>query len=289
MPLAVQEQYCLSNIDESLQNLILCKYGLYRNGVPIYDESERTMDLDGEYELQLCVCNDCMKAIQEAKPNKQLLATNLGVVNTTEHCKPPINSIANGNWIGYLPKEFEGITRTEEQTVALMTLQIYLSTVIASDNKVLNSHTYCIKNPHPILRYFSNDVVGKILFTIVGANIPELEAMVRQRFPMDVDLARSFLAFLDDNNVLYKSHDHQLGRHLEEAMKLENFIVDRTDTSDDRVSPKLVDMMQFGITSYNHGTADASSSQVVHTLTGHGTSKHIQPGSPVLQETLASR
>ena len=34
--------------------------------------------------------------------------------------KPPMNAIANGNWIGYLPPMFWSISRTEEQAVALI-------------------------------------------------------------------------------------------------------------------------------------------------------------------------
>ena len=48
--------------------------------------------------------------------------------------KPPMDAIANGNWIGYLPTRFASISRTEEQTIALMILNIYLSTVITLDN-----------------------------------------------------------------------------------------------------------------------------------------------------------
>jgi hypothetical protein len=60
--------------------------------------------------------------------------------------QPPLNAIANGNWIGYLPHKFSTISRTEEQTVSLMIVCIYVSTVIGSGNKVLNSHHYIIKN-----------------------------------------------------------------------------------------------------------------------------------------------
>jgi hypothetical protein len=171
-------------------------------------------------------------------------------------CKPPINAIANGNWIGYLPKEFECISRTEEQAVALIILQIYLKTVIGSENKCLNSHIYLIKNSDPILRSICHDVIGTILFTLVGAHVSEQEALIRQRFPMSVDAARALLHFLDTKNVIYKAHEHNLSCDIDTVMQLENFIVDRSDNSEMKVSPKLVRMMQFNTTTYNLGTAE---------------------------------
>ena len=173
-------------------------------------------------------------------------------------CKPPLNAIAIGNWIGYLPKEFECISRTEEQAVALIILQIYLKTVIGSENKSLNSHIYLVKNSDPILRSICHVVIGTILFTLVGAHVSEqeLEALIRQRFPMSVDAARALLHFLDTKSVIYKAHEHNLSCDIDTVMQLENFIVDRSDNSEMKVSPKLVRMMQFNTTTYNLGTAE---------------------------------
>ena len=77
--------------------------------------------------------------------------------------------------------------------------------------------------------------------------------MLRQRYPLNVDLARAFTEFLDSENILYKVHSHNLADELEEVLQHENFIVDRSDESDAKVSAKLVRLMQFGITSEKSG------------------------------------
>jgi len=174
---------------------------------------------------------------------------------------PPINAIANGNWTGYLPAEFIGISRTEEQAVALIIPQIFLSTTVISENKLLNSHIYMIKNPNPILRYFSDELTGTILHTMVGANVSLQQALVRIRFPMRIEPSRKFLDWLDRSSIAYIATEHQLANGLDETMNADNFIVDRTDSSDNHVSKKLVRLMQFGITSYNHGTAGTDSDE----------------------------
>jgi hypothetical protein len=136
-----------------------------------------------------------------------------------------------------------------------MHVNIYLTTVIGSGygNKMLNSHHFVIKNPNPMIRSLAHDVTGSVRFTIVGANVSEALAMLRQRYPLNVDLARAFTEFLDSENILYKVHSHNLADELEEVLQHENFIVDRSDESDAKVSAKLVRLMQFGITSEKSG------------------------------------
>jgi hypothetical protein len=233
MPEDVQDQYNLRAYADTLDGLILCKYGLYTNDhKPIDLTINAPID-----ELQLCICSECLAAVNEAKV--------------------PVNAIANGNYIGYLPHEFHSISRTEEQTVALEIMQFFIHTIIGSDNKVLDSHTYVIKNPYPILREFCHDVIGTILFTLVGANVSEQIALIRQRFPMSVDDARAFLKFLDNKNLIYKAADHRLGHDLEAVMQPSNFIMDRSNDSDCKVSPKLIQLMHYSKSTYHHGTAES--------------------------------
>ena len=354
MPERVQQDYCLKNYDERLEELILSRYGLYNStGEPIDIDSFEAVP-----GLQLCICNVCLNEIyvnckvkrtsrgagstivkdvvneaflkecskpkkhkrrrkrsrkdgvdasiedsdddmsvseadecgsdvdsvwetdsdsdsnsnsdsdsdSESEPNHNDVTESSGAVVTSDAnamnvvtppiratCKPPRNAIANGNWIGYLPSEFADISRTEEQTVALMVPQIYLSTVVASSTggKVINSHNFIIKNPHPILRSFSDDIVGFIRYTMVGAHVSIRAAMDRIRFMMRVDNARRFLAFLDSCNLAYLEEEHRLGDGLEETMELKNFIIDRSDASDNKVSRKLVRLMEFNTTSYH--------------------------------------
>ena len=195
------------------------------------------MDPILRYSCAFANFEDCIAAINEAKL--------------------PLNAIANGNYIGYLPSEFHSIKRTEEQTVALEIMQFFLHTIIGGDNKVLNSHTYLIKNPDPLLREFCHDVIGSILFTLVGAHVAEQIAMIRQHFPLSVDDAKAFLQFLDNKNLIYKATDHRLDRELETVMQPSNFIVDRTNDSANKVSPKLIRLMQFNNSTYNLGTAES--------------------------------
>ena len=178
MPEDVQDQYNLRSFDARLDGLILCKFGLYTADHKPLDLSNSGSHSD----IQLCVCKECIAAINEAKL--------------------PLNAIANGNYIGYLPSEFHSIKRTEEQTVALEIMQFFLHTIIGGDNKVLNSHTYLIKNPDPLLREFCHDVIGSILFTLVGAHVAEQIAMIRQHFPLSVDDAKAFLQFLDNKKLI---------------------------------------------------------------------------------------
>ena len=93
-------------------------------------------------------------------PNAQAEAEAAAVPSAPASLKPPINAIANGNWIGYLPRMFWSISRTEEQACALIHVNIYLTTVIGSGygNKMMNFHNFprpagirnalghCIKN-----------------------------------------------------------------------------------------------------------------------------------------------
>ena len=91
---------------------------------------------------------------------------------------PPINAIANGNFIGHLPKEFEDLSRSEEAAVALMIVCIYLSTIVSSKMTVVNSHHYIIKNPDPMIRNVPASVSGTVRVAMVGAFTSENEAMV---------------------------------------------------------------------------------------------------------------
>ena len=205
------------------------------------------------------MCKECFKIIDAAWPKT---ATNIKLeadASTSEFIlPPPINAIANGHWTGYLPREFMDISRTEEQACALIIPNIFLSTSVISDNKVVNSHIYLIKNPNPLLRYFSHELTGTILHTMVGAHVSLQEALIRIRFPLRVDNSRRFLGFLDRSSIAYKATEHRLAEGLDDAMDYKNFIVDRTDEGGNKVSKKLVRLMQFGITSYNHGTVDDS-------------------------------
>ena len=59
MPERVQQDYCLKNYDERLEELILSRYGLYNStGEPIDIDSFEAVP-----GLQLCICNVCFNEI----------------------------------------------------------------------------------------------------------------------------------------------------------------------------------------------------------------------------------
>ena len=74
---------------------------------------------------------------------------------------------------------------------------------------------------------------------------------------MSVDDARAFLQFLDNKNLIYKAADHRLGHDLEAVMQPSNFIMDRSNDSDCKVSPKLIQLMHYSKSTYHHGTAES--------------------------------
>jgi hypothetical protein len=64
---------------------------------------------------------------------------------------------------------------------------------------------------------------------------------------------------------------------LEEVLQHENFIVDRSEESDDKVSAKLVRLMQFGITSEKSG--EQSAAEVADSLLPARESRPVRSGS----------
>jgi hypothetical protein len=179
---------------------------------------------------------------------------------TTRSIKPPKYSIANGNYIVLeLPERFRDINRTEETACALMVPNIYLSTIIATERKTLESHFYVIKNPNPIVNSVPSSLTGTFLTTIVGAFCPIAKAQVRNAYPMRVDMTRDFLESMLIGNKLYSAYD-QLYKEDEfyglEAEGNTNIIRDRSDDTADAISTKTVRVIQFSNTSHNTGSAD---------------------------------
>jgi hypothetical protein len=64
---------------------------------------------------------------------------------------------------------------------------------------------------------------------------------------------------------------------LEEVLQHENFIVDRSEESDDKVSAKLVRLMQFGITSEKSG--EQSAAEVADSLLPAREPRPVRSGS----------
>ena len=131
LPKACLDCYNHSYLDERLEYLILSKYGFYNeNQEPIFKEDKET-----EYrELFLCICNDCSSTINSTSTKSNIKKN------------PPKYSIANNNFIGYIPSAFKNLSRIEECIVSLKVSNLYLSTIIGHDRKVRNAYlNECIR------------------------------------------------------------------------------------------------------------------------------------------------
>ena len=96
--------------------------------------------------------------------------------------RPPMYAIANGNFIGHLPDRFQDLSRSEEATISLMIICIYLSTIVSSHMTVINTQPYIIKNPDPVLRSIPASTAGSVRVAMVGAFTEEKTARVSIKF-----------------------------------------------------------------------------------------------------------
>lgn len=157
--------------------LLLSKSGIFvkQNSefVPAADISTAGDDVASAYYLKCC--RDCLATVRETKQTAR---------ESKNHCfYPPVNAIANGNWLGVLPKEYEEFTRTDEQAIALYQANIYLATIVGS-RKAINSNSYILDIGTPIIQHLGipNDVTSTIRMTLVGAFTPIAKAQVRQLY-----------------------------------------------------------------------------------------------------------
>ena len=167
---------------------------------------------------------------------------------------PPMDAIANGNWIGVLPLQFAGMTRTDELSVSLMVPCVFLATIVGTNQKKICSHYYVIKNADPIIRHVPADITGSYRLTLVGALTSEAIAKQRIRYPLNVPLDRSFLEWALCNHSDYIKHQSFVNLSAEDVTD-EGCVIDRTDSSENPVCAELITSMTFGSTSYNTGDA----------------------------------
>ncbi|KAJ3221338.1 hypothetical protein HDU78_000528, partial [Chytriomyces hyalinus] len=93
--------------------------------------------------------------------------------------KKPVEAIANGNWIGYLPHEFPDILRTTESVVSLMQPCIYLSSVFGNlDCKTIKSHHYISVFDKPVLQQIPAMPWDHLRVTFVGLFATEEYAQI---------------------------------------------------------------------------------------------------------------
>ena len=152
---------------------------------------------------------------------------------------PPKLSIRNGNYISEIPVAFNDLNRSEETSLALMVLTIFLATVIGTGRKSLNSHHYMIKNPKPIIQSIPAEVNGTVRYALVGAFTREQEALLRKRTILRVDKCREYLQFLKENNAVYQAYENSIDEKKFDSLNLDDFVIDRTNLSENLVNPKL--------------------------------------------------
>jgi hypothetical protein len=170
---------------------------------------------------------------------------------------PPANAIANGNWIGDLPSEFQKYTRSDEQCLALMQACIYLATIVGNKPaKSICSHGYIIKNPDAIINSIPKDITGVVRMTLVGAFTPTAEAAASQRFELNHQTNKRFLnEHLLVKNIKYIEHEHLVNRDGFHALDTENMqVVNRLDSGNNPVNQKLIRIMEFSHTSHHNDT-----------------------------------
>jgi hypothetical protein len=269
------DHYSLKSIDPRLEGILLSRHGVYikDGGVDTFSSVELPIDNDNDQfkegrtsslpflfgkhssdcgnhynikTLYLGCCSDCrskMNASQtEAEKKKKMFF-------------PPVNSIANGNWIGYLPTEYQKFTRSDEQCLALMQASIYLSTIVGNEpSKSICSHGYIIQNPDTIISCIPKDITGVVRMTLVGAFTPFAEAAARKRFVLNHERNKRFLnEFLLVKNTKYIEHEQFVNRNGFDALDKNNMqIVDRLEGGANPVNPKLIQLMEFDHTSHHN-------------------------------------
>jgi hypothetical protein len=113
-------------------------------------------------------------------------------------------AIANGNFIGHIPSEFESVTRTDEQVVALVLPCVSLSVVTGGRCRTIKSHHYVVQNTEgPIVEMLPRDLSGRMRVTMVGNMTKAQAAACKKRYEVNLPLCKRFLGFLRQNNHEY--------------------------------------------------------------------------------------
>jgi len=165
---------------------------------------------------------------------------------------PPAEAIANGLWIGELPEQFHGLTRTDELAISLMVPSVFLATVVGTTHHKVCSHFYVVQNKDPIIRHVPANTNESFRLTVVGAMTREEIAVQRTRFPLQVSLCQEVLAWYLENNLEYIKYKNYVDVNRIDFSD-EGCFVDRTDSSANPVDKSVVDSMIFGTTTYNTG------------------------------------
>ncbi|KAJ3402950.1 hypothetical protein HDV05_008154 [Chytridiales sp. JEL 0842] len=179
-------------------------------------------------------------------------------------------SIANGNWIGWIPQRFEGLTWTDEQTIALNLPYSYVTKVFGTGTNQLRAHSYLVKQSTPFASLAPDSVTGRTRVTLVGHLTPQPKVMISHRFEWQLHVpCQQFISFLREHNAMYAEH-YELAVLPSEHVTV---VEDRSSDSRDPIPDNVLQGMNFGVTTYATGA-------VVEIVT----QSDAAPPSPVLSD-----
>ena len=76
---------------------------------------------------------------------------------------------------------------------------------------------------------------------------------------------------------------------LDDVLQHENFVADRSNDSSHRVSPSLIRLLQFGITSYNHGTVEEAVQEPLTSTDNHDNEDGVTLASSGFEENVRTQ
>ncbi|KAG1688846.1 hypothetical protein DVH05_003023 [Phytophthora capsici] len=237
IPKMIVEQYCASEIDARLHGLLLYPPDKFdrklRLGFRRFDIAPWLAVSIGDENVTLVdLCGTCLRYL-----------------SCSSESKPPTLSIANGNYIGRMPAKYASLTRTDEQSIALVVPCVSLSTLTGGSCKVLKSHHYIVKNTEgPIVDMLPRDLTGTVRVTMIGSMTSAQRAACRKRYELNIPLCRDVLQFLAVNNKLYQKQRSRLNLNWDDfaGTARTELVIDRTSNSenpidDERITQNLRD------------------------------------------------
>ena len=170
---------------------------LYREGVTVLERKRYTdpvQSLNGPIIASQCdyICNNCISYMKKYK-------------------KPPIMSLANGLWIGDIPKELQGLTFVEKMMIARVCHSYCFIKVAVSWRMKMKANVVCFSNPIPkvynILPPAREELDAVIAFMYTGPCKPTPDELQRTPLLVRLNKVRNASEWLKLNHQDYKDLD----------------------------------------------------------------------------------
>ncbi|KAI9339624.1 hypothetical protein BDR26DRAFT_934747 [Obelidium mucronatum] len=212
------------------------------------------------------------------------------VIFNKKRTTPPEESIANGNWIGEIEQRFKSMSSVDKLSVALVVPGFVLKSLVADkEKKTLNSHFYALLNSRPFIQMIPSDASASSRITLCGTFTSAQKAATLSRKNWNAPLCRDFVDTYGSQNVFLRDHPNYI--QPAENFAPQSIFVDRTDSSSNPVSERIVNMMSFGSTSYNSGASademDAATDLYDSTRNYYVYEQGREP-SPIVSEDFAA-